>query len=378
MKRIRILILLLSITLILFSGTLKASGYENARISLITCTGGSELYSTFGHSALRVVDDSTGVDIVFNFGLFDFNTPNFYLKFMQGRLNYMLGIQNTSEFLWQYSYEGRGVYEQVLNLTSAQKTEIMDRLSYLYLPENRFYLYSFLFKNCTTELRDILKDYIKFEEGYEKKNFRELINEYVKGSKWTRTGINLILGSNLDREISLWEGMFLPDKLFEGIKDFAPDEELLPRDPKSLIKPTPFLLSPLFISFIVCVLLILSRIFKTFGRIQVIALSLFSLLGVALPLIILMTDHIELHANYNLLWCNPLYAFLLAIMPLRRRWSRFLRILIIFLMASSMSVIVVWLNGVQGFLPEYVVLVVSQIIMLGGLRSELKDNSVKL
>ena len=121
-----------------------ASDYENSKISLITCSGGSELYSTFGHSALRVQDDSLAIDVIFNFGLFDFNTPNFYMKFLRGRLNYMLGIQTTSDFLWQYNYEGRGVVEQELFLTPSQKREIMDRLNFLYMPENRNYLYSFL------------------------------------------------------------------------------------------------------------------------------------------------------------------------------------------------------------------------------------------
>jgi len=135
MKFVRIKLLLLTFFLVLIGGSIKATGYENSRISLLTCTGGNELYSIFGHSALRVVDDSSGVDIVFNFGLFDFNTPNFYLKFMQGRLNYLLGVQNTSDFMFQYSYEGRGVYEQVLHLSPSQKVEIMERLTYLYRPE---------------------------------------------------------------------------------------------------------------------------------------------------------------------------------------------------------------------------------------------------
>ena len=370
MKFIRIKLLLLTIFLVLIGGSIKATGYENSRISLLTCTGGNELYSIFGHSALRVVDDSSGVDIVFNFGLFDFNTPNFYLKFMQGRLNYLLGVQNTSDFMFQYSYEGRGVYEQVLHLSPSQKVEIMERLTYLYRPENRYYLYSFLFKNCTTELRDIFKDYIQFKEGVEEQNFRELINGYVKNSKWTMTGINLLLGSNLDREISLWEGMFLPEKLFAGLKSITEDKELLPRDEKSLVKPTPFLLSPLFFSIIILLLLILSRFVKSMQKIQVGALILFALLGITLPLIILLTDHVELHANYNLLWCNPLYLVLLILLPYGTKMNRLFRQLTVLLMALSLSVIVIWMNGVQGYLPEYIIIVVSQIVMLGGLRSQ--------
>ncbi|MDD2491484.1 MAG: DUF4105 domain-containing protein [Bacteroidales bacterium] len=364
---------LLVIALLSFSGSLKATKYENSKISLITCTAGSELYSTFGHSALRVKDDSLAMDIVFNFGLFDFNTPNFYLKFIQGKLNYMLGIQNTADFLWQYSYEGRGVYEQELDLSPLQKSELIEKLTFLYKPENRYYLYSFLFKNCTTELRDLLNPYIAFPEGLESENFRDLINSYVKETKWTRAGINLILGSNLDREISLWEGMFLPDKLFDGLKSITKENKLLTKNDEIQPKNTPFLLSPIFFSILILSLLLLSRFFKSLRFIQFAALLFYALLGITLLGIIILTDHIELHSNYNLLWCNPLYALLLGLIPFSTKVARFLRLLIILLMAFSLSSLVIWLNGIQGFLPEYIIIVASQIVMLGGLRAIVND-----
>ena len=364
---------LLVIALLSFSGSLKATKYENSKISLITCTAGSELYSTFGHSALRVKDDSLAMDIVFNFGLFDFNTPNFYLKFIQGKLNYMLGIQNTADFLWQYSYEGRGVYEQELDLSPLQKSELIEKLTFLYKPENRYYLYSFLFKNCTTELRDLLNPYIAFPEGLESENFRDLINSYVKETKWTRAGINLILGSNLDREISLWEGMFLPDKLFDGLKSITKENKLLTKNDEIQPKNTPFLLSPIFFSILILSLLLLSRFFKSLRFIQFAALLFYALLGITLSGIIILTDHIELHSNYNLLWCNPLYALLLGLIPFLAKVARFLRLLIILLMAFSLSSLVIWLNGIQGFLPEYIIIVASQIVMLGGLRAIVND-----
>jgi len=364
---------LLVIALLSFSGSLKATKYENSKISLITCTAGSELYSTFGHSALRVKDDSLAMDIVFNFGLFDFNTPNFYLKFIQGKLNYMLGIQNTADFLWQYSYEGRGVYEQELDLSPLHKSELIEKLTFLYKPENRYYLYSFLFKNCTTELRDLLNPYIAFPEGLESENFRDLINSYVKETKWTRAGINLILGSNLDREISLWEGMFLPDKLFDGLKSITKENKLLTKNDEIQPKNTPFLLSPIFFSILILSLLLLSRFFKSLRFIQFAALLFYALLGITLLGIIILTDHIELHSNYNLLWCNPLYALLLGLIPFSTKVARFLRLLIILLMAFSLSSLVIWLNGIQGFLPEYIIIVASQIVMLGGLRAIVND-----
>ncbi|MEZ7873977.1 MAG: DUF4105 domain-containing protein [Bacteroidales bacterium] len=368
-----ILLILLTGSLLSLASPLHASEYENSKISLLTCTGGSELYSTFGHSALRVQDDSLSIDIVFNFGLFDFNTPNFYMKFLRGRLNYMLGIQTTSEFLWQYNYEGRGVIEQKLDLTPFQKREIMERLNFLYRPENRYYLYSFLHKNCTTELRDLLKPYISFSEGKESTTFRELIYGYVVDSKWTRTGINLILGSNLDKEISIWEGMFLPDKLYEGLKPFSNERELLPRGAQSFMKKTPFILSPLFFSLIILLGLVLSRFFKAFRPLQLLVLIISALLGLVLPLIILLTDHVELHANYNLLWCNPLYIILLGVYPFAAKIKKAFRIMTVVMMIFSLTAVIIWLNKVQGFLPEYVFILASQVIMLGGIRTKVYE-----
>lgn len=136
------LFLLLTIFFINFSSTLLANEqathqtndqavYQSIvypKISLLTCDSGNELYSTFGHSALRVYYPESGKDIVFNFGLFDFNTPYFYTKFVRGKLKYMLGIQYTSDFIEQFKWEKRGVKEQILNLTETQTQELIDRL----------------------------------------------------------------------------------------------------------------------------------------------------------------------------------------------------------------------------------------------------------
>src|SRR6056297_383150 len=97
---------------------------EQTTVSLITCGSGSELYSTFGHSALHIFDPTTGLDRVYNYGTFDFDTPNFYVKFARGQLNYFLNVTDFNRFVGNYAYEGRWVYRQELNLTIEQKTEI--------------------------------------------------------------------------------------------------------------------------------------------------------------------------------------------------------------------------------------------------------------
>lgn len=351
----RTLIILLFTLLFLPLAARDTTGNNQLRISLITCTGGNELYSIFGHSALRVIDYEKGQDLIFNFGLFDFGTPNFYLKFMQGKLKYMLGVQYTEDFLAQYRAEGRGVEEQVLNLTPDQKLEILERLFYLYEPQNRYYLYSFLFKNCTTELRDLLKERTQFPEGISSHSFREMINSSVKDMKWTKVGINLLLGSNLDKEISSFEGMFLPDSLFTGLalssREGAPfvteTITLAPREDRSAVEKTPLLLSPEFLFAIILLVVLLSLFLPSLGFADNIVLWVNALFGIVLPVIILMSDHVELQNNYNLLWCNPLYFALLLAKFFRFRKSAL--VLTAAALISLAAMTVVWITGLQGF-----------------------------
>lgn len=351
----RTLIILLFTLLFLPLAARDTTGNNQLRISLITCTGGNELYSIFGHSALRVIDYEKGQDLIFNFGLFDFGTPNFYLKFMQGKLKYMLGVQYTEDFMEQYRTEGRGVEEQVLNLTPDQKLEILERLFYLYEPQNRYYLYSFLFKNCTTELRDLLKERTQFPEGISSHSFREMINSSVKDMKWTKAGINLLLGSNLDKEISSFEGMFLPDSLFtglalssrEGVPFVTETITLAPREDRSAVEKTPLLLSPEFLFALILLVVLLSLFLPRLGFADNIVLWVNALFGIVLPVIILMSDHVELQNNYNLLWCNPLYFALLLAKFFRFRKSAL--VLTAAALISLAAMTVVWITGLQGF-----------------------------
>lgn len=325
------------------------------RISLVTCTGGNELYSIFGHSALRVIDYEKGQDLIFNFGLFDFGTPNFYLKFMQGKLKYMLGVQYTQDFMEQYRYEGRGVAEQVLNLTESEKVEILERLFYLYEPQNRYYLYSFLFKNCTTELRDLLKEKTQLPQGESPSNFRQMINSSVKDMRWTKVGINLLLGSNLDKKISVFEGMFLPDSLYTGLAQSVSNGapfvtetiSLAPREERSSVERTPFLLSPEFLFGLMLVLVLLSLFIPRLGFADNLVLWVNAIFGIVLPVIILMSDHVELQNNFNLLWCNPLYLAILL-----TRFFRFRKTTLALAGAALFSIAAmgfVWIAGIQGF-----------------------------
>ena len=123
---------------------------DEARISLLTCAPGEELYARFGHTALRVTDPAHHLDAVFNYGVFDFNTDHFYWKFVRGETWYELGASPYRWFMQEYIETKRPVYEQVLNLTAAQRDSLWEALLVNYEPQNRSYLYNFVFDNCAT------------------------------------------------------------------------------------------------------------------------------------------------------------------------------------------------------------------------------------
>lgn len=344
----------------LFPGKILSA--EMPRISLLTCTPGNELYSTFGHSALRVSYPDGKSDLVFNFGLFDFDTPNFYSKFMRGKLKYMLGIQHMNDFIAQYNWEGRGVAEQVLNLDSVQTINVLSRLEYLYRPENRYYLYSFLYKNCTSELRDIIFDAAEADRealgrGAGKTN-RDLINEYIGG--WTKFGINIILGSTLDREVDVFQTMFLPDYLYNELTVASNGDVPLVSDHKVILEKSESsraaraLLSPMLVFSLIALIIGYVLIRKRFLFIDLSFLTIIGLLGLFLSVIILITDHRELYSNFNLLWCNPLY-LILAVTSLRK-WRKASRVLGSISLMLLFALVVVWVTGVQYAEPGFIVL----------------------
>lgn len=213
-KKLHITLLAFLLTLTLSAQTLS----EGARISLLTCAPGEELYARYGHTALRVNDPENDLDIVFNYGIFDFNTDHFYWKFVRGETWYELGASPYWWFMREYEETHRPVYEQVLYLDSAQREAIWDALVINYEPENRKYLYNFVFDNCATRpyqlitkaIGDtIVSDYT----GYTGTSYRSFIRHYTGAMSLTNAGINLLFGPKADKPMSSDQRLFLPEEL---------------------------------------------------------------------------------------------------------------------------------------------------------------------
>lgn len=347
-------------------------------ISVITCGSGEELYSSFGHSAFRVQDSVMGIDVVYNYGTFDFDTPNFYSKFATGKLLYSLSRSHFENFLYSYELEKRWVKEQILNLSQVEKNELFQFLEHNYLPENRDYKYDFFFNNCSTKKRDIIEqvygDKVVFKENHleEQYTFRELIHQNVKTDTWAAFGIDLALGSVIDKVATPREHMYLPYYVmkqlantdFNGKPIVQRERTILDIEEKN--HETYFLASPLFwlLLFSLFVIIITYIDYKNKVRSRVLDFFLFFVTGVIGLVIIFLwffTDHSATAGNFNILWAfapNLVVAFLIVRNNILPNWfDTYLWVLWGLLLLT----LILWLLGVQIFSP----LIIPILLALG-------------
>lgn len=191
---------------------------DSAHIYLLTCTPGNQVWSKYGHTGIRVMDNTQKLDIVFNYGIFDLTSDDFYIKFVYGETYYQLGIESYPHFDFFYRRIGRTTYWQELNLTLQQKQQIFDALLINYQPKNRYYLYNFVFDNCATRpyhlIKDALQDtIISSYRGYEGTTFRDAITHYTGQNSWVDFGINLVFGCDADQPMTNEQRLFLPEEL---------------------------------------------------------------------------------------------------------------------------------------------------------------------
>ena len=196
-----------------------------AEISIITVGQGKELNDTWGHSAIRVLDQSNNLDQVYNYGVYDFDTPNFYTKFARGKLLYDLGKYPFYLFLESYKRQNREVIQQVLRLTSIQKQHYFNFLENNAKPENRKYLYDFFFDNCATKLRDVTTEVLGSNVNYKDEllqdtfTFRDLIYQKLEFHPWSTFGIDIALGSVIDKKATPKQYTFLPEYVYKGFEN---------------------------------------------------------------------------------------------------------------------------------------------------------------
>jgi hypothetical protein len=294
----------------------------NIRISLLTCSPGEDLYSIWGHSALRVTDHSANADIIYNYGTFDFDDPAFYSKFTRGKLLYFVSVQRFEDFLEEYQYYQRGITEQLLDLSCSEKVKLASALKENAKEENKYYRYDFTVDNCTTRLRDIVfknadAPVITTDIRPKRKTtFRNLIHEYLDSSYqyWSKFGIDILLGMPLDKNLTNDETMFLPDYLLRGFDSSTVGGKRLVSEKHEILQPTlpkpkNTLLSPFAVFTILFLVIVVLSFFRNAEKfLSVFDFILFFLSG-ALGLFLLFmwfgTDHPECKDNLNLVWALP-------------------------------------------------------------------------
>lgn len=340
------LILFLTIPLTFF-GQPKITLTDASEVRLVTCGPGQELYEAFGHTAIRVADPNLGFDIVYNYGTFDFNQPNFYWNFATGRSMYRLSTSRYHNFVRAYQYYNRSVREQVLDLTLEQRQTLVDKLSWNAMKENREYLYDYFFDNCSTRPRDILLQALNGAVSFDTSSYlpkdrltiRELTDLYIIDEQpWGDLGIDLCLGTRIDQPATAMQYMYLPEEL-EKAFDYAFLEKDGQRTPLVKEKIVSFEASPVveekswFVPQIVFVaLLLISAVFLTILRVAGKSTRIFdglvfmitSFIGFNGIFLWFFTNHYAADYNWNILWALPTNAvFGYAIMKKNRpAWTR--------------------------------------------------------
>lgn len=303
-KKIVLLLFLFSATQFSFGQNAPLS--QNARVSVLTCGTGNESYSLFGHTAIRVQDADNGIDLVYNYGAFDFETPNFVMKFIKGDLQYFAVAHSYTDFLEQYRYEKRSVYQQELRIPSPLKQQLYDNLTTSLASGESHYTYKFIDKNCTSMVVDILNKTLDTTAIVKKTDtdisYRTILYPYFDGHFYEKLGTSIIFGTKVDR---LGTQIFLPFELQKSLAKVSFQNQPLAPENKTLLEfkkeiPRSWWNNAytyvLFLGFIVLINNKKSDLFY---------LSIMGVLGLFFVFVGFYSLHQELGYNYNALLFNP-------------------------------------------------------------------------
>lgn len=303
-KKIVFLLLLLATAHNSLSQNIQLS--KNACVSVITCGTGNESYSLFGHTAIRVQDTINSIDVVYNYGAFDFKTPNFVMKFIKGDLQYFAVANYYPDFINQYQYEKRSVYEQQLNIAVNLKQKLFDNLNTSLASGESYYTYKFIDKNCTSMVVDIINKTLDttaiVKNADTDLTYRTILYPYFDGHFYEKLGTSIIFGKKVDQ---LGTQLFLPMELQKSLRKVYFKNQPLARENKTIIEfknQVPFSLwnNP-YTYFVVLTLIVLINK----KGLNLLYLILMAAIGIFFAFVGFYSDHLELGYNYNILLFNP-------------------------------------------------------------------------
>jgi hypothetical protein len=382
MMQLKTYLLTLTCALFLFQANAQLQLSKESEVSILTIGPGFVLNDAFGHSAIRIKDPSQNIDLIFDYGRYDFQAKGFYLNFAKGKLDYEIGWTYSEDFISNYKLQQRRVTAQIINLTLKEKQNLFEGLQTNIQPQNKSYSYDFFYNNCATKIKDVLVDTsnknISFltPENFEQLSFRELIRSHVPQNSWGGLGIDAALGSVIDRLASVEEHLFLPKYLDEILKHskFDPEasklvlrSEVLNQTQKS--KPSTFWWSPLVILGLVSITIIGMTYYDWTSKSRnkfLDALLFFTTgsIGILILFLWFATDHTATAYNYNFLWA---FGFNLLMLPTvlkpkpKKRFVGYLKFLILLLTLMLLHS----LTGVQAFNYTIIPLWIALLIRYG-------------
>ena len=297
---------------------------KNTLTSVITCDTGNESYSLFGHTAIRIKDIENNLDVVYNYGAFDFDTPNFVFKFTKGDLQYFAVAHSFTDFMNEYTYEQRSVYEQELIIPLAFKQRLIDNLNTALASEERYYTYKFIDKNCTSMVVDMLNKTLGSNVIVKKTNtdktYRTILYPYFENSFYEKLGTSIIFGKKVDK---LGTQIFLPLELQKSLKGIQFENHPICKENKILLDCTKKTASPWWDSIYTFVFLLVFIIVLNKKSIDLLYLVTMGLLGVFFSFVGFYSFHQELSYNYNVLLFNPTLLLLLYFQYIKnKKWIR--------------------------------------------------------
>ena len=283
----------------------------NTKISVLTVGTANESHSLYGHTAIRIYDSKTNIDLVYNYGMFDFRTENFMFKFVKGDLQYYAAAYPYQDFEYNYHEENRSIYEQILNISIVEKQLLFEKLNTSLQSDDKFYTYKFIDRNCTTKVIDILNEVLDgkpiIKRNIDDKTYREVLFSYVSEQFYQKLGINIIFGQKVDHQATL---LFLPLDLLENLKTTTYNNKPLVTETKTLFEAKKSIVGFSFLDSIYSLTAIL-LVFVIFNnRMNVVYLMILGIIGVLFSAIGFYSFHKEVLWNYNILLLNPFFLLL--------------------------------------------------------------------
>lgn len=285
---------------------------NNSRVSVITCDTGNESYSLFGHTAIRIVDSENNLDLVYNYGAFDFATPNFVAKFAKGDLQYFAVVNKYADFINQYVYEQRSVYEQELNIPTAYKQQLFDNLTSALASSESYYTYKFIDKNCTSMVVDILNKTLGGQLIVKKTDtdlsYRTILYPYFDNSFYEKLGTSIIFGKKVDEKGTK---IFLPLELKKSLALIQFQNHPLCKQSRTVLEYKKETTSSWWDNIYTYLLVLVSILVLNKKSVNNSYILIMGFLGLFFGFMGYYSLHQELTYNYNMFLFNPTLLLLL-------------------------------------------------------------------